>query len=355
MPSAGSRPTRAYLKSFILGFCFLLLPVNASADETLKHVVILKTLTSPLLDKSAAWFQLEMSHLGHQEGVNVSYTILNAYGDFKRAKELLKTTMDQDPPDLVLTVATLATRAGRELLTGTKIPQLFMIVTDPVGEGFVGEMGKASKSNITGQSHVVPVESQLALVSQILQTAKRDTPFRIGIPRSTYPSAASQAAQLRAAAHQFPVLEFVDLGFPYIPGPEGRTRMTELAMDSVNAHKDTLDGLWMVAGPNQSNVDFVKNIIATGVPIVSGGNIQNASLGAMIVLQSTDELNGRAAAEAASAILSGINPGEIPVTRPSRFIAGVNIATATRLGAVIPSGVLELAQDNVFYQQGPGN
>lgn len=355
MSSAGSRPTRTYLKSFILGFCFLLLPANAPADETLKHVVILKTLSSPLLDKSTTWLQLEMGQLGHQDGVNVSYTILNAYGDARRAKELLKARMDQGAPDLVLTIATLATRAGRELLEDTKIPQLFMYVTDPVGEGFISEMGKASQSNITGQSHVVPVESQLALVSQILQTAKRDTPFRIGILRSTYPSAAGQAAQLRGAVHKFPALELVDLGFPYIPGPEGRAEMTRLAMDIVKAHKDTLDGLWMVAGPSQANVDFVKGIITTGVPIVSSGNIQNARLGAMIVLQSTAELNGRAAAEAANAILSGINAGDIPVTRPSRFVAGVNISTATRLGAVIPSGVLELAQDNVFYQQGPGN
>lgn len=355
MPTAGSRPTRVYLKSLILGLCLWLLPVNASAGEALKHVVILKTLTSPRLDKSTAWFQLEMSQLGYHEGVNVSYTILNAYGDFKRAKELLKSTIDQNPPDLVLAVATLATRAGRELLTGTKIPLLFMFVTDPVGEGFVSEMGKASQSNITGQSHVVPVESQLALVAQILQTAKRDTPFRIGILRSTYPSAAGQAAQLLAAVHQFPVLEFVDLGFPYAGGPDGRTKMTRLAMDIVTAHKDTLDGLWLVAGPNRSNIDFVKSIVATGVPIVSSGEIQNAHLGAMIALQSTDELNGRAAAEAANAILSGINAGDIPITRPSRFIAGVNISTATRLGAIIPSGVLELAQDNVFYQQGPGN
>ena len=102
--------------------------------------------------------------------------------------------LDQGTPDLVVTVATLATRAGRDLLSGTKIPHMFLIVTDPVGEGFVSEMGKTSGANITGQSHVVPVESQLALVSQILQTAKRDRPFRIGScvpPRTSSRSCAS--------------------------------------------------------------------------------------------------------------------------------------------------------------------
>ncbi|WP_193173201.1 ABC transporter substrate binding protein [Nisaea nitritireducens] len=317
--------------------------------------MILQTLSSTFLEKSTVRFRAEMTRLGFKDGTDVSYTVLNAKGDYGRAKSLLTSAIDENTPDLVVTVATLATRAGRDLLSGTKIPQMFLIVTDPVGEGFVSEMGKTSGANITGQSHVVPVESQLALVSQILQTARRDTPFRIGILRSTYPSAVSESAQLRAAAHQFPIVSLTDLGFPYLPGDSGRPEMNKSAVELITAHKDSLDGIWLVAGPNQTNLDFVNTVLATGMPIVNSGNIRNARLGAMLALQSTVELNGRAAAEAASAILSGTNPADIPVTRPSKFIAGVNVLTAARLGAVIPSGILELAQENVFYRQGRGN
>lgn len=355
MPSARNRPTHAFLKLLFLGLCFWLLPQSAIASETPKRVVILQTLTSPFLEESTVRFRAEMTRLGYKDGIDVSYTVLNAKGDYGRAKSLLTSAIDQGAPDLVVTVATLATRAGRELLSGTTIPQMFLIVTDPVGEGFVSKMGKTSGSNITGQSHVVPVESQLALVSQILQTAGRETPFRIGIVRSTYPSAVSESAQLRAAAHQFPIVSLTDLGFPYLPGSSGRPKMHKSAVELVNAHKDSLDGIWLVAGPNQTNLDFVNAVLATDVPIVNSGSIKNARLGAMIALQSTEELNGRAAAEAASAILGGTDPGDIPVTRPSKFIAGVNVLTAARLGAVIPSGILELAQENVFYRQGRGN
>ncbi len=287
--------------------------------------------------------------------MDVTYSNLYADGDFERAKSLLKSATKQSAPDLVVTVATLATRAGRELLSGAKIPQMFMIVTDPVGEGFVSAMGKASHQNITGQSHVVPVESELALVSQVLRTAKRDTPFRIGILQSTYPSAVSQSAQLHAVAAQFPVVELIDLVFPYLSGESRRLEMQGLAMKVVRDHKDSLDGLWLVTGPNQANLDFINAILSTDVPVVNSGNIRNARLGAMIALQSTPELNGSAAATAASAILSGIDPGDIPVTRPSKFVAGVNVSTATKLGAVIPSGILELAQDNVFHERDSDN
>jgi len=355
MPSAGSCPTRAFLRLLFLGLSFWLLPQSTFASETAKRVVILQTLSSAFLQKSTTRFRSEMTRLGFEDGKDVFYTVLDAKGDYARAKSLLTSTLNQSTPDLVVTVATLATRAGRDLLSGTKIPHMFLIVTDPVGEGFVSEMGKTSGSNVTGQSHVVPVESQLALVSQILQTAKRDTPFRIGILRSTYPSEISESAQLRAAAHQYPVVQLIELGFPYVPGDSGRPEMEKSVTELVKAHKDSLDGLWLVAGPNQSNLDFVGTVLASGVPIVNSGSIRNARLGAMLALQSTVELNGRAAAEAASVILAGTDPGDIPVTRPSKFIAGVNILTAARLGAVIPSGILELAQENVFYRQGRGN
>lgn len=349
MPSARSRPTHSFLNLLFLGLCFWLLPMNMAASETPKRVVILQTLTSAYLEKSVTWFRSDMTRLGYKDGTDVSYTILNAQGDLGRAESLLTSAIDQVTPDLVVTVATLATRAGRDLLSGTKIPQMFLIVTDPVGEELVSEMGKASGSNITGQSHVVPVESQLALVSQILDTAKRGTPFRIGILRSTYPSATSQSVQLLAAAHQFPTVRLTDLDFPYLSGDSALLEMKKSAMELVEAHKESLDGLWLVAGPNQSELDFLNAVLATGIPIVNSGSISNAHLGAMLALQSTAELNGRAAAEAASAILAGTDPGKIPVTRPSKFVAGVNVLTATRLGAVIPSGVLELAQDNVFH------
>ncbi|MEO9904153.1 ABC transporter substrate binding protein [Nisaea sp.] len=347
--------TKAFLNLLFLGLCFCLLPLNAPAAERPVRIVILQTFPPPLLERSTKAFRAEMTDFGYKDGTDVDYTVLNAQGDFKLAKSILRSAIDEVRPDLVLTIATLATRAGRQLLSDTAIPQVFMIVTDPVGEGFVSEMGKTTRSNITGQSHVVPVDTQLTLVSEILTTARRDTPFHIGILRSTYPSAVSETAQLREVASQFPAIDLIDLSFPYLPGESARPEMHKSAIDQIHKHKDTLDGLWLVAGPNQSNRDFMKKVRATGVPIVKSGSILSARAGAMIAVQSIPELNGRAAAEAASAILSGTDPGDIPVVRPNSFAAGVNIATAARLGAIIPSEILELAQDNVFHQPTLGN
>ncbi|UUX51525.1 ABC transporter substrate-binding protein [Nisaea acidiphila] len=325
------------------------LSAGASTKSPAKHIVILSTLSSPLLDTSIVWFRKEMAERGYVDGDNVSYEFLNAEGDIVQAVSLLSSAIAKRRPDLILTVATLATRAGRELLAATRIPQLFMIVTDPVDEGLTQAMGTPSGSNVTGQSHVVPAESQLAVVSEVLRTAKREAPFRIAILRSDYPSALSVSAQLRAAAPNYPAIELVELGFPYRPGDSGSLEMKASALRLIEQHRKSLDGLWLVAGPNQANRAFVAAVQETGVPIVNSGNIGNARRGAMVALQSTAEFIGKDAAETAVTILAGTDPGEIPITRPRQFVAGVNVTTAGRLGAVIPSAILELAQGNVFH------
>jgi len=314
-----------------------------------KHVVILKTLSSPLVDTSIMWLHKELRRRGFVEGKTVSYRTLDAGGDAVQAISLLSASIAEQRPDLVVTVATLATRAGRTLLSTTRIPQLFMIVTDPIGEGLTSAVGESSGTNLTGLTHVVPAEYQLAVVSRILATAKRKTPFRLAILRSDYPSAKSEATQLMQAAPAFPGVELVELGFHYAPGDSGRTEARKRAVQLVREHRHELDGLWLVAGPNQSNPEFFRALHGTGIPIVNSSNIENARKGAMVALQATADNIGKGVAEMAAAMLAGTDPSTIPVTRPRRFEAGVNVTTATKLGAVIPSAILELAQRNVFH------
>ena len=130
--------------------------------------------------------------------------------------------------------------------------------------------------------------------------------------------------------------------------------MRKAAVKLIEDHKNSLDGLWLVAGPNIISPDFVNAVFGTGVPVLNGGTIRNVRLGAMLGIQSTTEIIGKSGAETASFILSGTDAGNISVTRPSKFIVGVNVATATKL-AIVPSETLELARDNVFHEPGLTN
>ncbi len=326
----------------------LLFPATAVADIQ-KRIVVIETLPVPIVQDATKWFRDSLDRSEYGRETKITYEIVNANGDPDKAQNLLKTALAEGTPDLVVTVATLASRAARKILRDTDIPQIFMMVSDPVGEQFVDQMGRASGSNITGRSHVVPADSQLAVASTILKTAGRDAPFKLAIVRSDYPSAVSESKQLLKAAPAFPGVTFVDLSVPYLPGADGMEKMRQQLKGIIESRKDEFDGLWTVAGPLQSNVETFSMMLGQGLPIVNGGSLANVREGAMLALQSTSEFNGKAAAEVARAILDGADIRTIPVTRPANFTAGVNISTAQMLGALIPSEIMELARENIFH------
>ena len=72
------------------------------------------------------WFTVQLHDLGYREGVNMELLVLKANGSAERAESLLQEALEKDPPDLVVSNATLASKAAAKLLKGTNIPQLFV-------------------------------------------------------------------------------------------------------------------------------------------------------------------------------------------------------------------------------------
>ena len=110
-------------------------------------------MSLPFLQNTTKWFRRGLTDLGYAEGKNFEVQVLNAEGKFARAQELLSKILAEGRVDLVVSVATLASWASRELLKNGNVPQVFTVVADPVGEGFVSAIGQKSGSNITGQTH----------------------------------------------------------------------------------------------------------------------------------------------------------------------------------------------------------
>jgi len=68
----------------------------------------------------------------------------------------------------------------------------------------------------------------------------------------------------------------------------------------------------------------------------------------MLGLRSSPEINGRAAAALIDAVFQNTPVVDIPITRPETFAVVINITTAQRIGAIIPSHILELAGENIY-------
>jgi len=113
-----------------------------------------------------------MDYLNAQN-IDIEFVIANAESD---KSNVVKFPADirQAQPDLVYTFGTTVTLtvAGKQTeANGTDnivdTPIVFNIVADPVGANLVQSMNQASGRNITGASHLVPIQTQLNAIQEL--------------------------------------------------------------------------------------------------------------------------------------------------------------------------------------------
>lgn len=321
---------------------------NAGRAALPMQVIVVESMTLPIVQGTTKWIRAQLEELGYREEQDIRFRIINAEGDGARAQDELGQALSEDRPDLVVTVATLASRAGRELLLDSDVPQLFAIVADPVGEGFAPELGAASGSNISGRTHVLGVDTILEQASRILQRPDGQ-PFRIALLCSSYPSAVANHRELMSAQSHYANIEIVPITMDYQPGEGGSAAMLEQAVAAIESAEGRFDGLWIATGPSAHDSSFRSGLRArSGLPLVFGQGIEAVREGALMALSSNDETNGRAVGKMAAAVLNGAPLSDMPIERPTTFVAAVNISTAIGLGVSVPSDLIELAGPNIF-------
>jgi ABC-type uncharacterized transport system substrate-binding protein len=93
-------------------------------------------------------------------GYAVEYSILNAGQDRKKLGRLLNKLKPKfDEFDYIYTFGTTVSSTTRVILKG-QVPQIFNVVTDPVGAGIIQSM-KSSGGNISGMSDAIPISIQI--------------------------------------------------------------------------------------------------------------------------------------------------------------------------------------------------
>ena len=67
----------------------------------------------------------------------MNLTIIRANGDRQFAEKELQKVLKSGKPDVVATIATLASQAALKVLKDTDVPIFFFQVSDPVGAGLI--------------------------------------------------------------------------------------------------------------------------------------------------------------------------------------------------------------------------
>ena len=328
---------------YLLAFIFLLM-VASPAQAKEKRIVVLKTMSVPVVEAYAAGIVDRLKSLGYGGGVEV----FNAEGNRERAEELLDRELNRKKPDVVVTVATLATQAAVKLLKGTDIPVIFCVVADPVGAGVAPAVGRATGCNVTGFVHSLYRDLKVDIAKRLIHGIDPNVPV-VGMVHSDYPSAMGDAAKLQKVAHEIGGLTFADYVIPYRDMPAGYGAMTQEVRNIVTAQERKVNYWWLVTGPLSEQADYADIFVRHSTkPLLMGNTLEHVRRGALCAVVPDIAATAREVATLAVSVMDGLDPGTVPVVVPDSFNLGINLSTALALGIVVPPDLLALAGKNVY-------
>jgi putative ABC transport system substrate-binding protein len=333
----------------VLHLLFVFVPIvtfSAWAKEKV-DVAIIETLPVPIVTESRVAFEAELQRLMPDKDIH--FRVYNAEGSVEQADALLSDMLAESTPDLVVSLATLATRAVLNKDELLSIPKLFMMVSEPVTEGIVPAFGATSKRNITGESHVVDATVKLDILNGVFQASEPVKTRKIALLHTTYPSSFNAANALLARQAIYKNIQFIPIKTPYIAKEAGLETMKEDIISLLKAEKTALDGYWLSAGPLIETPNLIADIKKqTGLLPLFAESVSAVQEGALIGIVSQPQDIGISAANKAERILALGSSNTIPVEQIENFTVAVNVTTAIKLQLPIPSNYLKLSEQHVY-------
>ncbi|WP_334065173.1 ABC transporter substrate-binding protein [Alteromonas genovensis] len=333
----------------VLHLLFVFVPIvtfSAWAKEKV-DIAIIETLPVAIVTESRIAFEAELQRLMPDKDIH--FRVYNAEGSVEQANALLSDMLAESTPDLLVSLATLATRAVLNKDELLSIPKLFMVVSEPVTEGIVPAFGATSKRNITGESHVVNATVKLDMLDGVFQASEPVKTRKIALLHTTYPSSFNAASALIAIQSAYQNIQFIPIKTPYIAKEAGLETMKEDIISLLKSEETALDGYWLSAGPLIETPNLIADIKKqTGLLPLFAESVSAVKEGALIGIVSQAQDIGVSAAKQAERILALGSSETIPVEQIENFTVAVNVTTAIKLQLPIPSNYLRLSEQHVY-------
>jgi putative ABC transport system substrate-binding protein len=275
----------------------------------------------------------ELAALGWGEARNVTIDVRWGAGDITRASVFAKELVALQPDVIVGNTTPVTEALYRETKT---IPIVFVVVSDPVGSGFVHSLPRPGGS-ITGF-----INLEASLVEKWLELIKELAPetMRVAVmfnpqtaPYADYYLGPLNAAAPRVGVRVFTVTVSSDADIENAIAELGRERGNGIVVmtDSfMTVHRKVVIEQ---AARNKIPCVYFVSIAATEGGLISYG-VDLADL-----FRRTGQYVDR--------ILRGAKPADLPVQMPTKFELIVNVKTARALGLDVPAAIL-LRADRVI-------
>jgi putative tryptophan/tyrosine transport system substrate-binding protein len=309
-------------------------PLVARAQQSRKSrigILVVGDEGDSAIQKRVAAFENGLHNLGWIDGRNVRFDRRFTAADPERTR-ILAAELVATAPDVILASTTIATAA---LLQQTRtIPIVFVVVSDPVGSGFVASLAQPG-GNVTGFINVEAklVEKTVELLKEIAPATKRAA---ILFNPLTAPQANYYLRPFEAATHS---LGIEPITAPVQDDADIERVIADLAREPVGGlvlmtdifvwvHRETINRL--AARYRVPTTNTERSITVDGGLATYG-------------VDSTDLY--RRAASYVDRILKGSKPSELPVQAPTKFELLINLKTAKALGLEVPPTLLARADE----------
>ncbi len=285
-----------------------------------------------LAQNQVAAFREEFQRLGWTDNRNVQIVARWTGGDTGQipfvAKELVALK-----PDVILAYTTAVTAALKKE-TDT-IPIVFVVVSDPVGDGFVASIARPG-GNITGFSNV-----EASLGSKWLELIKDVAPgtSRIAVVFGAVTAADGGSYYLRMIGKAGTSAAVEIIATPVHDADEIERAIEIFARDPNGA---------LVVTPDLTTTLHRATILAaaTRYRLPAVYSIRSVTAEGGLVSYSVDSPDMfRRAAGYVDRILRGTTPSDLPVQAPIKFELAVNLKTAKALGLTVPPTLIARADE----------
>jgi putative tryptophan/tyrosine transport system substrate-binding protein len=317
----------------LLGGAAAAWPVAARAQqpERMRRIGILMSLaeSDPEAQARVAAFNKGLETLGWAEGRNVRIDIRWAASDATLMQQFAKELVALQP-DLILSHNTPTTAS---LLQQTRtIPIVFVVVSDPVGSGFVASFSRPG-GNVTGLTNIEPTMAGkwLELLKEIAPSVAR---VALLFNPATAPYAEDYLVPFKAAAAS---LALEGIGAPVRDTSELESAIAAQAR-APNGGFVVMTDSFLVAHSAEITSLAARYRLPAVYPFrffVERGGLMSYG---------NDLFDSfRRAATYADQILKGATPNELPVQAPVKFELVINLKTAKALGLSVPPALLATA------------
>jgi putative tryptophan/tyrosine transport system substrate-binding protein len=321
----------------LLGGAAATLPLAARAQqrERMRRIGVLMNGTAAettFQSYLTAFFQ-GLQQLRWNEGQNVIIDVRWNAGDAELARSNAAQLVVLKP-DVILAASTTNLMAIQQ--TTETVPVVFVMVSDPVAQGFVASVAKPG-GNLTGFSMY-----EYSIGGKWVDLLKAAAPDLARVAVMFNPETSPQSKFfMRSVETAAP-----SLGVQAINIPVRSTADIEAGVISFANQPN--GGLIL---PTDSFIRLRQKLIADlaarhRLPAISGGG-DFAHDGGLMYYSATNNLPDqmRQAAGYIDRILKGAKPGDLPIQRADKFNLIINLRTAKALGLTLPIDLLGLANE----------